>query len=345
MKPWLFLAAFPLAAQIQPTNFIPVTPCRIADTRNATGSFGGPILTGNASRDFPIPQSACSIPSTALAYSLNISIVPPGPVGFLTLWPTGSPQPVVATLNDLEGQLRNNAAIVPAGTSGAVSVFVTNPTHLIIDINGYFAPAAAGPAGPQGPQGPQGIPGITGATGVQGPAGPIGPTGLIGPQGPIGPQGLPGTAGAQGPAGTPGTVISCPNPDPTGKCFGIIRITNPDGSISLAVNSVVFPRPQSIASTNGTTLYTGHGNPAWQSYTQYPAFVFTPDVSCMAGLNNLNVDSLGMLVLQVNKNGVLQNAGAGACLAGMPYLVIPHIAPAGETSGVVAGADGFVIYQ
>ena len=32
-----------------------------------------------------------------------------------------------------------NAAIVPAGTNGAISIFVTNDTDVIIDINGYFA--------------------------------------------------------------------------------------------------------------------------------------------------------------------------------------------------------------
>ena len=37
-----------------------------------------------------------------------------------------------------------NAAIVPAGDNGDVSVFVTNDTELIIDINGYFAPPASG---------------------------------------------------------------------------------------------------------------------------------------------------------------------------------------------------------
>jgi hypothetical protein len=33
-----------------------------------------------------------------------------------------------------------NAALVPAGTSGSVGVYVSNPTDLIIDVNGYFAP-------------------------------------------------------------------------------------------------------------------------------------------------------------------------------------------------------------
>ena len=37
-----------------------------------------------------------------------------------------------------------NAAIVPAGTNGAVSFFAANPTDLIVDINGYFAPPGTG---------------------------------------------------------------------------------------------------------------------------------------------------------------------------------------------------------
>src|SRR5579872_266732 len=123
-------------------RFIPVTPCRVIDTRNPTGNFGGPIIQGGASRVVPIPQSACNIPATALAYSLNVTVVPSGPLGYLTIWPTGQTQPVVSTLNSFDGRVVANAAIVPAGTSGAISVFVSNPTHVIIDINGYFAPAS-----------------------------------------------------------------------------------------------------------------------------------------------------------------------------------------------------------
>jgi hypothetical protein len=33
-----------------------------------------------------------------------------------------------------------NAAIVPAGTGAAISVYVSNASHVILDINGYFAP-------------------------------------------------------------------------------------------------------------------------------------------------------------------------------------------------------------
>jgi glyceraldehyde-3-phosphate dehydrogenase/erythrose-4-phosphate dehydrogenase len=67
-----------------------------------------------------------------------MTVVPSGYLGYLTLWPTGDAQPVVSTLNALEGQLVANAALVPAGTGGAVNVFVTNATHVVIDTNGYF---------------------------------------------------------------------------------------------------------------------------------------------------------------------------------------------------------------
>ena len=81
------------------TRFVPITPCRIADTRNAGGPFGGPSMQGQTARDFAIPSSACGIPANASAYSLNVAVVPVGALGFLTLWPTGQPQPQVATLN------------------------------------------------------------------------------------------------------------------------------------------------------------------------------------------------------------------------------------------------------
>jgi len=119
-------------------QFIPIAPCRVADTRNATGPFGGPSIAGHSSRDFVIPSSACGIPSQAAAYSLNVTVVPHGALGYLTVWPSGQSQPLVSTLNSLDGRIKANAAVVPAGSGGAISVFVTDTTDVVLDINGYF---------------------------------------------------------------------------------------------------------------------------------------------------------------------------------------------------------------
>jgi YVTN family beta-propeller protein len=123
-------------------QFVPATPCRVVDTRAANGPFGGPALSGGTSRDFTVPANlSCGIPSTAAAYSLNLAVVPHGALGYVTVWPTGEDQPLVSTLNSLDGRIKANAAIVPAGAGGAVRVFASNTTDLVLDIDGYFLPA------------------------------------------------------------------------------------------------------------------------------------------------------------------------------------------------------------
>jgi len=123
------------------TRFVPITPCRVADTRNAYSPLGGPSMPAQTSRDFAISSSACGVPSSATAYSLNVAVVPSVMLEYLTLWPAGEPQPAVATLNS-DGRVKSNAAIVPAGANGDVSAFVTDQTDLVLDINGYFVPSS-----------------------------------------------------------------------------------------------------------------------------------------------------------------------------------------------------------
>src|ERR1035437_1605364 len=128
----------PLPVALQ---FVPVTPCRLVDTRPQHGG-GGPIQ-GGTHQDFPISGApACGIPASAAGYSFNVTVVPQGTLGYLTIWPAGQPQPVVSTLNSLDGRIKADAAIVPAGYQGDISIYVTNTTNVILDINGYFAPTS-----------------------------------------------------------------------------------------------------------------------------------------------------------------------------------------------------------
>src|SRR5205807_1217221 len=113
---------------------------RVADTRNPNGPFGGPFISGGTTRPFTIPNSSCNIPATAQAYSINVTVVPKIKLGFLTMFPCGQTQPATSTLNS-DGRVKAEAAIVPAGTSGAVCAFATDDTDLVLDINGYFVPA------------------------------------------------------------------------------------------------------------------------------------------------------------------------------------------------------------
>ncbi len=119
-------------------QFVPLTPCRVVDTRNPDGPLGGPPIQGGTSRNFPLPQGTCQIPSTATAYQLNVTVAPHASLAYLTIWPSGQPQPVVSTMNSEDGRVKANAAIVAAGTDEAVSVYASDTTDVILDISGYY---------------------------------------------------------------------------------------------------------------------------------------------------------------------------------------------------------------
>jgi serine protease len=125
-------------------TFFPITPCRVSDTRPGSGkagALGGPILTAQTTREIPVLTSGCGIAANVQAYSLNITAVPSGPLGFLTVWQSGQPRPLASTLNSANGQVVANAAIVSvAGPSPSINLFASDDTHVVIDINGFFAP-------------------------------------------------------------------------------------------------------------------------------------------------------------------------------------------------------------
>jgi hypothetical protein len=127
-------------------SLVPLTPCRVLDTRNPPGSAPeldpqGPASSSPISGTIPInvTGSGCGAPASAQAYVFNATVVPSGVLGFITLWPDGTTQPLVSTLNAIDGAVTSNLAIVPT-TNGSVDAFVSNPTHLVLDIFGYFAP-------------------------------------------------------------------------------------------------------------------------------------------------------------------------------------------------------------
>lgn len=60
--------------------------------------------------------------------------------GYLSVTPAGTKtQTGVSTLNNPTGTVVANAAIVAAGTNGQISVYVSQETNLVIDMNGFFA--------------------------------------------------------------------------------------------------------------------------------------------------------------------------------------------------------------
>ncbi|MHB1047383.1 MAG: IPT/TIG domain-containing protein [Thermoanaerobaculia bacterium] len=117
-----------------------ITPCRILDTRNATGPFGGPALGALSTRSFDVTAGSCSVPTDVVGVSLNVTIADATASGSLTMYPGLGTIPGTNTITFRPGKNRaNNVQIGLVG--GVLSVYnsqTTGSVHLIVDVNGYF---------------------------------------------------------------------------------------------------------------------------------------------------------------------------------------------------------------
>lgn len=121
-------------------GFYTVAPCRVADTRDAVGPFGGPALQANTVRSFTI-AGRCDVPANATAVALNLTVASPTEPGYLTVFPAGEGLPVASTLNYRMSQVRANNTIIPVGSGGSISVFCgqgSGTTDFLFDVTGFF---------------------------------------------------------------------------------------------------------------------------------------------------------------------------------------------------------------
>ena len=117
-----------------PASFYLVTPCRLLDTRGGTQV----ILSRNNSRAFFVVRR-CGIPEGAKAVAVNVTVVNPSGIGYLTLYPSAGTLPYASTLNYRTGKTRANNAILPLSAGGRLSVHNAGPpVHAIVDVTGYF---------------------------------------------------------------------------------------------------------------------------------------------------------------------------------------------------------------
>jgi hypothetical protein len=131
-----------VASATGPLDFYTVTPCRLLDTRQAYGPFGGPALPPGWQRVFQL-TGTCGIPVTAKALSVNVTVVNPPGGGYLTFFPGNASPGSTRVISFSFGQPRASSAVLMlsssgSGTLGVSSSSTTAPVHLIVDVNGYF---------------------------------------------------------------------------------------------------------------------------------------------------------------------------------------------------------------
>jgi hypothetical protein len=136
----ILMAASQLYAQSGPYQYYTLTPCRVADTRNANGLNGGPAFGSGETRDFRV-RGTCGVPLSARAAALNVTVTGASQASFLTIWPSGGPRPNVSALNfDSSTWALGNGAIVGLSqNTNDLTVFNAGGTvQVIIDVTGYF---------------------------------------------------------------------------------------------------------------------------------------------------------------------------------------------------------------
>jgi hypothetical protein len=130
--------------------FVPLKPCRLADTRPSQPypALGTTPLAPLTPRTLTIAGS-CGVESTGFlfpgpeAFSLNVTAVPPAgnTGGYLLVYPNPiTPIPLVASFTWNPGaSFQSNAVVSAASPGGSVNVVANATTDVVIDINGYYA--------------------------------------------------------------------------------------------------------------------------------------------------------------------------------------------------------------
>src|SRR5690606_11518614 len=121
--------------------FNPVTPQRQFDTRDGTGGVPIGKIPAGGTLAFTV-TGVNDIPVGAAAVSLNVTVDQPEGMGYVTVFPCASPQPLASNLNFVAGQTVANSVIAPVDPAGAVCFFSLVETHLISDVSGWFRPAS-----------------------------------------------------------------------------------------------------------------------------------------------------------------------------------------------------------
>ncbi len=125
---------------VPPGVYTSVTPLRVLDTRSTSplGPGGSVVLQLGGSK----------VPSSATSVILNVTATNTSTASSLTLYPTGDSLPLASNLNWVAGQTVPNLVSVRLGTNGSVTINnASGYVNVVVDLEGYFAPAVSGTAG------------------------------------------------------------------------------------------------------------------------------------------------------------------------------------------------------
>lgn len=254
------------------TSFVPISPCRLVDTRSALALGANQSLTFDAHGT----QGDCVLPTSARALVVNLTAVEGSARSFLTLYPGhATVRPIVASVNWEAGAYAvGNQVTVALSADGRFTAYnYAGNVDVVLDVAGYYVSSPAGVSAPgqTGAIGQTGAQGLTGVDGVDGVdsvvAGPRGEIGLTGSSG----SGVAALFYAMMPNDNPATVaatvaVAFPTAGPNTAPLGILA-SGPDnftltaiGIYRVSVQLSVTEAAQMVLTVNGVELpYTTVG--------------------------------------------------------------------------------------
>lgn len=122
--------------------FTAFRPVRLFDTRPGVPAGLRPVpadkIGGGAELRVKVTGMAGLTPTTGVgAVAMNVAVTEPDRSGFVTVYPCGA-RPLAASLNFVAGQTIPNMVIAPVSAEGEVCFYSSSPTHLVVDVSGWF---------------------------------------------------------------------------------------------------------------------------------------------------------------------------------------------------------------
>jgi hypothetical protein len=124
---------------------VPITPCRLIDTRPGQHHVGPYDTFGVADTKTVAATGTngdCTIPVDAVGLSLNVTAVGATAPTFLTIWPDGA-VPTASSLNPFPGEPPTpNAVNTDLSGTGTFNIYnLAGAVNVIVDVNGYYTAA------------------------------------------------------------------------------------------------------------------------------------------------------------------------------------------------------------
>ena len=129
---------FGVSGEATGARYHPLPPARVLDTRVGLGALQLPLAPGGA-LDLLVTGRG-GVPATGVtATILNVTVVDPLALGYLTAWPTADIRPLASNLNFAAGQTAPNLVMGKLGTGGQLSIYNGGgAAHLVADVAGLY---------------------------------------------------------------------------------------------------------------------------------------------------------------------------------------------------------------